>query len=59
MKRILRDLREGNEMLNIAAVTAAVMFLLAGPCWRLYVWAVDLGPGGLGGLAEEDTPLAH
>ena len=24
MKRILRDLREGNEMLNIAAVTAAV-----------------------------------
>ena len=34
MKRILRDLREGNEMLNIAAVTAAVMFLLAGPCWR-------------------------
>ena len=58
MKRILRDLREGNEMLNIAAVTAAVMFLLAGPCWRLYAWALDLGPGGLGGLAEEDTPLA-
>lgn len=59
MKGLLGRLREGNEMLNIAAVTAAVMFLLAGPCWRLYVWAMDLGPGGLGGLAGEDTPLAH
>ena len=46
-------------MLNIAGLTAAVMFLLAGPCWRLYVWALDLGPGGWGGTALEDTPIAH
>lgn len=59
MKRMLERLREGNQMLNIAAVTAAAMFLLAGPCWRLYVWALDLGPGGWGGAAEEDTPIAR
>ena len=46
-------------MLNTAAVTVAVMFLLAGPCWRLYVWALDLGPGGWGGMALEDTPIAR
>ena len=46
MRRLLEDLRTGNQMLNIAGLTAAVMFLLAGPCWRLYVWALDLGPGG-------------
>ena len=55
----MEDLRTGNQMLNIAGLTAAVMFLLAGPCWRLYVWALDLGPGGWGGAALEDTPLAH
>lgn len=59
MKGLFRKLREGNDMLNIAAVTAAVMFLLATPCWKLYVWALDLGPGGLGGMAQADTPLAR
>lgn len=59
MKQFVKRLREGDEMLNVAAVTAAVMFLLAGPCWRLYVWALDLGPGGWGGLALADTQLAR
>lgn len=59
MKRLFEKLRAGDEMLHIAALTAAVMFLLAGPCWRLYVRALDLGPGGWGGAALEDTPLVH
>lgn len=59
MRKLLEKLREGDEMLNTAAVTVAVMFLLAGPCWRLYVWALDLGPGGWGGMALEDTPIAR
>ena len=59
MKRILEALREGDNMLQIAGITAAVMFLLATPCWKLYVWALDLGPGGGGGMAQEDTPIAR
>ena len=59
MKKLLRTLREGNNMLNVGALTAAALFLLAGPCWSFYVWLLDLGPGGWGGLAEADTPAAH
>jgi len=59
MKKFLQMLREGDNMLQIGAVTAAVMFLLAAPCWRLYVRALDLGPGGWGGAAAEDTPIAR
>lgn len=59
IKHILQIIREGNSLINIAAAAAAAMFLLAGPCWRLYVWALDLGPGGLGGMAQADTPLAR
>lgn len=59
MKGLLRYWREGNNLLNAAAVTAAVMFLLAGPCWRLYVHVMDLGPGGWGGAAGADTPIAR
>ena len=44
MKGFFQKLREGEQMLNIAGLTAAVMFLLAGPCWSLYAWAMDLGP---------------
>lgn len=58
MKGFFQKLREGEQMLNIAGLTAAVMFLLAGPCWSLYAWAMDLGPGGWGGLAQPDTPAA-
>lgn len=42
-----------------AALAAALGIGLAGPAWGLYVQSMDLGPGGVGSEAREDTPAAH
>lgn len=58
MKKLLETIRKGQNLLQIAGVTVAVFFLLAGPCWTLYAYLLDLGPGGPGGEAAADTPAA-
>lgn len=59
MKKLIENLKEGDHLLQMAGLFAAILFLLAGSAWRLYVSIFDLGPGGVGSEALEDTPAAR
>ena len=53
--------KNGSVVRCLVFLVLSVVFAvgLAEPAWTLYVQAKDLGPGGVGGEAQEDTPVAH
>ncbi len=60
MKKLIADLREGKRWIQTSAFFLGVLFLIsADPLWKIYADILDLGPGGIGSEAQDDTPVAH